>query len=166
MKITLTPITQEGKRAFSQLINLYNFNYDFTNYLNDDIPENGFFYGDADYYLSNEKMQNFFVRVDGKIAGYVIIAEGGDRYLKDDQAYNIDEFFITRKYRRNGVGSFAATMAFEMHKGKWEVCQMQDNIIAQQFWISVINEYTNGYFQKHGTPDDEMIGIVFDNSAH
>ena len=52
MKITLTPITQEGKRAFSQLINLYNFNYDFTNYLNDDIPENGFFYGDADYYLS------------------------------------------------------------------------------------------------------------------
>ena len=111
-------------------------------------------------------MQNFFIRVDGKIAGYVIIAEGGDRYLSDDHAHNIDEFFITRKYRRSGIGRIAAIMAFEMYKGKWEVCQMQDNIIAQQFWLSVINRYTNGCYQKHGTLDDEMVGIVFDNSKH
>ena len=164
MDIQLDRITQSGKRAFSQLINLYNFNYDFTNYLNDDIPEDGFFYGDADYYLSNEKMQSFFIRVDGKIAGYLVIADGGDRYLKDDQAHNIDEFFITRKYRRKGIGRVVATMAFDMYKGNWEVCQMQDNISAQQFWLSVIDQYTNGNYEKCGSIEDEMVGFIFNNS--
>ena len=60
MDIQLDRITQSGKRAFSQLINLYNFNYDFTNYLNDDIPEDGFFYGDADYYLSKREDAKLF----------------------------------------------------------------------------------------------------------
>ena len=165
MNITLTPITQEGKRAFSQLINLYNFNYDFSNYLNDNIPENGFFFGDADYYMNNEKMQNFFIRVDGRIAGYVIVAKGGDKYLDDPLAHNIDEFFVTRKYRRKGVGTIAATMAFEMYKGWWEVCQMQDNISAQRFWASVIDKYTDGKWQMCGTEDDELVGIIFNNNV-
>ena len=163
MNIQLDPISSKGKRAFAQLINLYNFNYDFTAYLNDDIPENGFFYGDADYYMNNEKTHNFFIRVDGNIAGYVIIADGGCRYLEDEAIHNIDEFFVTRKYRRKGVGRIAATMAFEMYKGKWEVCQMQDNDSAQQFWLSVISEYTNNKFQKCGTANDEMVGFIFDN---
>ena len=165
MDIQLDRITQSGKRAFSQLINLYNFNYDFTNYLSDDIPEDGFFYGDADYYLSNEKMQNYFIRVDGKIAGYLVIAEEGNRYLQDDRSHNIDEFFITRKYRRKGIGRTAATIAFDMYKGNCEVCQMQDNIPAQQFWLSVIDQYTNGNYEKCGSTDDEMVGLIFNNST-
>ena len=164
MNIQLDPITSNGKRAFAQLINLYNFDYDFTNYLNDEIPENGFFYGDADYYMNEVKARNFFIRVDGKIAGYAIIMDGGCCYLEDENAHNIDEFFVTRKFRRQGVGKTAALMAFEMFKGKWEVCQMQDNIRAQKFWMAVISEYTNGDFQQVGTPNDEMVGFILNNA--
>lgn len=85
-----------------------------TNYLNDDIPEYGFFTDAADYYMENEKEHSFFVRVDGKIAGYVVIVDGGYRCLEDENAHNIDEFFITRKYRRMGVGTSAALTAFKM----------------------------------------------------
>lgn len=165
MNVQLDPITLKGKRAFAQLINLYNFNYDFTNYLNDEIPEDGFFCGDADYFMNDARSHNFFIRVDGKIAGYVIISDGGCRYLEDETAHNIDEFFVTRKYRRKGIGRIAATTAFDLYKGKWEVCQMQDNVSAQQFWLSVISEYTNNDFQRCGSPDDEMVGFIFDNSA-
>ena len=164
MDIRLDPITMEGKRAFSQLINLYNFNYDLTNYLNDDIPEDGFYYGDADYYMSASAAHNFFIRADGKIAGYLVIMDGGCKCIDDPDAHNIDEFFVTRKYRRCGVGRRAAELAFDMHRGKWEVCQMQDNISAQLFWLSVISEYTAGCFEKHELPDDEMVGFTFDNS--
>ena len=163
MDIQLTPVTKAGKRAFSQLINLYNFNYDFTNYLNDDIPEDGFFFGDADYYLDNDKVQNFFIRADGKIAGYVIIAEGGDRYLDNPNAHSIEEFFVTRKYRRKGVGTIAAVMSFEMYDGMWEVCKMKDNIVAQKFWITVIDKYTNGQSHICETEYDELIGLIFNN---
>lgn len=164
MNISLDPITSKGKRAFAQLLNLYNFNYDFTDYLSDDIPEDGFFYGDADYYMNQEKAHNYFIRVDGKIAGYVIIADGGYRYLDDETAHNIDEFFVTRKYRNRGVGRTAALKAFAMHKGKWEVCQMQHNISAQKFWCSVISKYTNNKFTRVGTTSDEMVGLIFDNT--
>lgn len=84
--------------------------------------------------------------------------------MEDETAHNIDEFFVTRKYRRQGVGKAVALMTFEMFKGKWEVCQMQDNIRAQKFWMAVISEYTNGDFQQVGTPNDEMIGFILNNA--
>ena len=164
MDIQLDPITQKGKRAFSQLINLYNFNYDFTNYLDDEIPEEGFYYADADYYMTEPSARSFFIRADGRIAGYVVIMTGGCKCLDESDAHNIDEFFVTRKFRLKGVGKRAARIAFDMHRGKWEVCQMQDNIPAQLFWQSVISEYTDGHFEKHGTPDEEMVGFTFDSS--
>ena len=163
MNIQIERVTLERKRAFTQLINLYQFNHDFTEYINDDIPENGHFYGDSDYYLTNDKAHNFFIRVDGKLAGFVIIVDGGCLYLDDANAHNIDLFFVTKKYRRNGVGRFAAKTAFDMFKGKWEVCQMQTNIVAQKFWKSVISEYTKNNYQECGTENDEMVGFIFDN---
>ena len=86
MNIQLDPILPHRKRAFEQLINLYNFNHDFTDYLSNEIPEDVFFYGDADYFMGNGNAHNFFICLDGKIAGYVIIDDGGCRYSQDDAA--------------------------------------------------------------------------------
>lgn len=165
MDIRLDPVTPERKRAFAQLINLYNFNYDFTNYLNDDIPEEGFFWGDADYYMSNEKAQNFFIRVDGKIAGYAVIMTGDCHYLEDAAAHSIDEFFVTRKYRRMGVGTTAALQAFRMFPGRWEVCHLDDSVRAQAFWNAVIGAYTDGNYRTCAKENDDLVGIIFDNSS-
>ena len=162
MNIQIEPILIEQKSVFIQLINLYN--YDFTEFTNEDINEHGYF--DYTHYYTKDLWTDksrhpFFIRVDGKLAGFVIVKDGGYQYLDDKNAHNIHEFFVMKKYRRNGVGSFAAKTVFDMFGGKWEVCQMQNNTPARKFWKSVISEYTNNDYQHCGTESDEMVGFIF-----
>ena len=162
VEIRIEPVLPEQKSVFIQLLNLYN--YDFTEYENSDINESGYF---NDYYsddlFTDDTRKHFFIRADGKLAGFMIIRNGGYRYLEDKNAHTVDEFFVMKKYRRNGVGSFAAKTAFDMFRGIWEVCQMQNNIPARKFWKSVIADYTQNNYQKCGTENDDMVGFIFDN---
>jgi len=162
MNIQIEPVMPEQKDIFAQLMNLYD--YDFTEYTNADIKESGYYYENVDGFLLNDKLRCYFIRVDGILAGFVIIGDGGYMYLEDESAHNIDEFFVMRKYRRSGVGRFAAESAFNMHKGKWEVCQMPNNTPARKFWKTVIAGYTRNNYQEVGTENDNMVGFIFDNS--
>jgi len=162
MNIQIEPILLEHSHTFTQLLNLYN--YDFTEYTNNDINENGYFHGDSISILTNNKLHSFFVRVNEKLAGFVIVGKGGYRYLNDESAHNINQFFVMKKYRKNGVGKFMAEAALNMFKGKWEVCQMQNNIPARNFWKSVIAEYTKSNYQECGTENDKMVGFIFSNA--
>ena len=165
MNIQIEPILIEQKSVFTQLMNLYL--YDFTEYTNDDIDNNGCFF---DFSRADgiwiAKLHPFFIRVDDKIAGFVLIANSGRQYLNAENAHSIWEFFVMKKYRRNGVGRFAARTAFDMFKGKWEVCQMQNNFPARKFWESLISEYTKNDYQECGTENDSMVGFIFDNQDY
>ena len=164
MNIQIEPILIEQKSVFIQLMNLYL--YDFTEYTNDDIDNHGYFfdYSRADGLWIDTKLHPFFIRVDDKLAGFMIIANSGRKYINDENAQTILEFFVMKKYRRNGVGRFAARTAFDMFKGKWEVCQMQNNFPARKFWKSIISEYTKNDYQECGTENDSLVGFIFDNS--
>ena len=168
MNIQIEPILIEQKSVLIQLLNLYC--YDFTEYTNEDINEYGYYVDDdIKYYTENlginPKMHPFFILFDGKLAGFVIAGVGSYLlYLDDENAYVIENFFIMKKYRRNGIGSFVAKAIFDMFKGKWEVCQKQNNLPARKFWKSVISEYTGNNYQECGTENDEMVGFIFDNS--
>ena len=165
MNIQIKPILPEQKSVFIQLMNLYD--YDFTEFTDNDISENGYFYYThyyADKLWTDNIRHPFFILVDEKLAGFVIVKDGGYQYLDDKNAHNIDEFFVMKKYRRNGVGTVAAKTAFDMFRGTWEVCQMQNNLPARKFWKSVISEYTKNDYQECGTETDDMVGFIFANS--
>ena len=168
MNIQIEPIPHEQKSIFIQLLNLYC--YDFTEFTNNDINEHGYFYNPyldhlwTDELWSNNTLHPYFIRVDENLSGFVIIKDGGYLYLDDKNAHNIDEFFVMKKYRRNGIGRFAAETAFDLFKGKWEVCQLQNNLPARKFWEMVISNFTKNNYQKCGTENDEMVGFIFDNS--
>ena len=162
MNIKIAPILPEERPAFVQLFNLYE--YDFTEFTDNYISDDGYYEytkSFAENLWADSKMHPFFIRVDGKLAGFVIVADGGYQYLEDKGAHNIDEFFVMKKYRRNGVGSFAAKAAFDMFKGTWEVCQMTNNTPARKFWKSVISEYAGNGYRECGTENDSMVGFIF-----
>ncbi|MCL1859565.1 MAG: GNAT family N-acetyltransferase [Oscillospiraceae bacterium] len=160
MEIKIEPILIEQKSVFIQLMNLYN--YDFTEFENEDINEYGYFnYSYTDYLWTDSNRHPFFIRVDGKLAGFVLVKENSGHYVN---AHTINEFFIMKKYRRKGVGSFAAKATFDMFRGKWEVCQLPNNFPARKFWKSIISEYTEDDFQECGTENDEWVGFIFDNT--
>ena len=159
--IRIEPILLEQKSVFVQLMNLYN--YDFTEYEDTDVNDYGYFnYPYTDHLWTEENRHAFFIRVDGKLAGFIIVKTNSGHFTT---ANTINEFFVMKKYRRKGVGSFAAKAAFDMFKGKWEVCQMPNNIPARKFWKSVIIDYTGNKYQECGDDTGEWVGFTFDNSC-
>ncbi len=162
MDTRIEPMLLEHKPVFVQMMNLYN--YDFTEYEDVDINEHGYYdYSHTDAWWNEDNRHPFFIRTNNKLAGFVLV-DNHCRYI-DKEAHSINEFFVMKKYRRMGIGSFAARAVFDLFRGKWEVRQLPNNIRAQKFWKAVIATYTQDTYQEIGSPDEEWVGFLFDNSV-
>ena len=143
------------------MIELYN--YDFSEFSNDDLNEYGYYgYPYIDKYWTEEGRYPFFIRVDGKLAGLVLVRSCCE-YNNLERPHNIAEFFVMKKYRHKGVGKLAAIKVFDKYKGSWEISQWDNNIPAQKFWEKVISEYTNGEYDKFYSVKNEIVGFTFYN---
>ena len=70
------------------------------------------------------------------------------------------EFFVMRKYRRQGVGRTAACAVFDRFTGAWEIRQRQDNLDATAFWRRTIAGYTGGQYREVQWNDGTWTGPV------
>lgn len=84
----------------------------------------------------------FLVRVNDRMAGFCLVRQTGA------SSYDIGQFFILRRYARQGVGRYVAHRVFDMFPGDWEVAEMEGNTPAQAFWRSIIGDYTDGDYQE------------------
>ena len=164
MNIELVKVDKTEKSVLRQLLELYN--YDFSEYDQADVDTHGWYgYGYLDHYWMEPTRHPFFIKVDGKLAGFVLV-NAYCYYLKDTDAQSIAEFFVMRKYRRLGVGKTVAREVFEKFPGKWEVLQHGANAPSIQFWETVVGEYTDGNFEKYPAQTEDWAGqaLIFDNS--
>jgi len=110
---------------------------------------------DDDYWEDNKKFAAYFIKVDGNLAGFAMIADGAyEDEGKND--YTIDEFFIMYKYRRMGIGKKATFEVLDKHRGSWQFTYHPNNVTSVNFWERVINEYTGGKYEiikSHPHPD-------------
>jgi predicted acetyltransferase len=121
--------------------------HDFSEFQGWDLNEHGlFYYPYLDQYWVEEGRHPFIIRVNGKLAGFVLV----NRHTCTQGAeHSIAEFFVLRKYRRRGVGRMAAHLVFDAFPGGWEVGQTRENVAAQSFWRAVIGEYTGGRYHEY-----------------
>ncbi|TLS38211.1 GNAT family N-acetyltransferase [Pseudalkalibacillus caeni] len=151
MNIIIEKALRKDKSVLKQLMEFYL--YDFSEFINIDVNEHGYYgYTYIDHYWTDENRWPFFIKVDGNFAGFVLV-------LQDKEEYYISEFFVMKRYRRNGVGKLAAFEAFKQFKGKWIVTQILSNKPAQHFWRSAISEFTGGDFVE--TTDENVVKQVF-----
>jgi predicted acetyltransferase len=118
--------------------------------------------GNADrieHFWTDERRQRYLVRVDGKLSGFVLTRVG--TYFSGDNAQEISEFFILRKYRRQGVGQSVATRLFDGFGGTWEVAVMKTNTPAQHFWRRVIADYTGCRYEGFSAPYGSTDFVIF-----
>lgn len=145
MDFQLIQVSKEYKDILANLMQFYI--YDFSEFVKCDVEEDGLFgpYPLEDYWKEENHRFAYVIKQDEKYAGFVLV-----RYIESaERAYfSIAEFFIMKKYRREGLGREAAKRIFNLHKGQWEVFQIQTNNPAQAFWHKVINEYTDGQFKE------------------
>jgi len=116
-------------------------------------------------YWRDDARWPFIVKVDGELAGFVLVNTVG-AFAETD--YNIAEFFIHRKKRRQGVGEAVARNIFERFEGQWEVARMPRNTPAIGFWDRVVADYSDGNFtntrHEFGEPNPHtMLILRFDN---
>lgn len=111
-----------------------------------EVPPNGLFEcKDLSSYCEKPDRHAFLVKVDGELAGFVLINKVGSSSEVD---WNMGEFFILSKFQGKGVGRFVAEQIFGQFPGIWETMQIPENRAAIAFWEKVVSRYTKGQFAK------------------
>lgn len=148
MKIELELIDISDKSILSQMLQDYQLEISGDN-------SGGYKY--LDLYWEKENRHPFFIKVDGELAGFALV---NGHTIVSKGATNFAEFYILKKYRKNGIGKIAAKMVFAMFPGEWEVRQIVENPIAHVFWNKVISEYSNGKFQEIKMNNEDWNGWI------
>jgi predicted acetyltransferase len=127
--VEVVPARLEDKGVVRQLVELYL--HDFSEFDDRDVTDHGLFgYRYLDHYWTEPDRHPFLFRVDGHWAGFA--------FVRTADASSIAEFFVLRKYRRDGVGTAAARAIFQRFPGPWTVEQIANNADARTFWHHAI----------------------------
>ena len=160
MKIDIMPAAIEDRPVLANLLELYR--HDISEFDGREIGEHGLFgYRYLDHYWTEPGRHPFLVRVDGHLAGFVLVS---NRVLSDVPTAHVSEFFVMRKYRRMGVGEVIARDVFRRFPERWRVSQSPGNIPAQRFWRAVIGRFTRGAYTE-GHDEVGRTTLEFDSSA-
>jgi predicted acetyltransferase len=166
MRVELVPVSSSEEPTLSRLMQLYA--YDFSEFADMEIGEDALFrVGETvSRCWSDPRRHAFFCRVDGLLAGFVILDERS-RLTGDPEVMDVAELFVLRKHRRKGVGYACAAIAFALFSRKWEVRQQARNHAASLFWRKTIQRYTGGLFAETQIDDERWKGPVqaFDGRA-
>jgi predicted acetyltransferase len=155
MEIEVSPVEKKDKEILKKMIEVYE-----KEMLGEDAGEYKYF----DCYWEDKNRWPFFIRANHEIIGFVLVNQ---HCLTENTIKNLGEFFIEKKYRKQGFGLKAAGIVFDMFKEKWEVREINENPAARDFWLKVINEYTKGKYKDTFTNNEEWHGWIqtFDNST-
>jgi predicted acetyltransferase len=142
----ITPAAAEERARLLALFELYV--YDLSEVLPLDVGDDGRFRPlPLDAYWSDPRCHPFLLRAGGKLAGFALVQERS-RLTGDESVRDMAEFFVVRRYRKQGIGERAAAWLFDRFPGSWEVRQKRENQAATAFWRRAIWRYTGGRFEE------------------
>lgn len=141
MQVDVLKASIEQKPVLANLLELYA--YDFTEFCDFDIGDNGFYgYEQLPLYWTEPTRFPYLIYVDRKIAGFILVQKGSP--ISDNtMIWDVAEFFVMKKYKRHGVGTVAALNIWQQFKGAWQVRVLADNHIACSFWLQAIKKFTS-----------------------
>jgi predicted acetyltransferase len=129
MQFEVVEATPHERPVLRRLMELYC--YDFSQFTGADVNAHGEYeYRWVDHYFTEPDRVPFLITVDGNWAGFALVRTG--------EVIDMAEFFVMRKYRRTGVGSFAARELFARFEGVWTVREIHANTGATTFWRGAI----------------------------
>ena len=156
--ITLDPADAAERPVLENLFQLYAYDWSELGWL--DVGPNGRFADPSlSAYWQDDDRHPFLIRVDGRLAGFALVA-ARSRLTDTAGVFDMAEFFVMRKYRRQGVGFAAASAAFDRFTGRWEIRQRDENVAATAFWRQVIARYTDGKYREARCDDATWVGPV------
>jgi predicted acetyltransferase len=137
--IEIIPAAEEQESIVANLLELYA--HDFSEFHHLELGADGRFgHRQLALYWSNPDRSPFLVRVNGELAGLVLVKRS--EVSGDETVWDMAEFFVVRGYRRRGIGTQIAHEVWRRFPGIWEVRVMESNRSARLFWERAIQAFT------------------------
>ncbi|MFO7943598.1 MAG: GNAT family N-acetyltransferase [Anaerolineales bacterium] len=157
--VKIVPAERDQRKIMERLFQLYL--YDFSQFVDLEIDKRGCFeYPSLDLYWQEPDRFPYFIEVEGKLAGFVLIKKKVEN-VDDHQIFDVAEFFVLRSYRRQEVGTRSAHMIWDRFPGRWVVRVMKANKPAVQFWEQAVEKYTGGDFRQQQFTKDDYSWLSF-----
>ncbi|KPG95484.1 GCN5 family acetyltransferase [Pseudomonas sp. RIT-PI-q] len=126
--------------------------YDFSEWLPLKLGGRGFFNVQPQLdYWRNPATRPFLINVDGELAGFVTL---DNQTLLPGAEHNIGYFFVSRRFRGQGVAKFVVSTLLSQFPGQWQIFHIDANLPARRFWARVMPELAQGEFTRHQLPVD------------
>lgn len=146
MNFELVQVREDEKEILRNLLEKYL--YEFSQWELTDVNPLGLYgYRYLDHYWTEKNRWAFFLKADGKLAGFVMVNDYPEAGTKEPCDYCLSECFVMHKYRRCGLGKWATFQLFDRFKGNWQLKRHPKNLPSVHFWDQVVSEYTGGIFR-------------------
>lgn len=148
MEIVTEAVKYEEKEILQNLLEKY---YEFSQYFEMELNDLGLYgYRYFDEYWYDEHRFPFFIKVDGKLAGFVLINNIPEGEVETD--FTMAEFFVIYKYRNMGVAQTAVKQLFARFHGTWQLMYNPKNVISQKFWTKLVQAEDNNFRLNKQSP--------------
>jgi predicted acetyltransferase len=141
--------------ALQQMLELYQYE------LSDIWPQDTDAQARYGYDLERHRLGKYFhahVALAGsQYAGFALVSPAR---VTRSQGCWMEQFFVLKRFRRQGVGFALARYVLDHHPGEWEVGQMTANTAAQAFWRQTISALFAGAFVEIEVKEGAWQGVV------
>ena len=121
--------------------------------------EGRFSYPGLDAYWSEADREALLHRVNGDLAGFVLLNRRSASGEPVDRA--IAEFFVLRKYRRAGIGLHVAHRVLRDRPGRWEIPVAAYNAPALAFWSRTVGSLGAAELEERAGDGERWSGPIF-----
>ena len=157
MNVTLQKVLEKDKIILRNLYSLYL--HDLSTYTSTlDIGEDGFFeYEEIEMFWKIEGMSPYFIHLDEKIVGFILLLERP--FLSKERDCGVNDIFILNKYKGKGIGRLALKKLFQEKQGKYFVVELAANTPAVSFLKKILHEFQLEYEERMEVIDGEKCYI-------
>lgn len=155
MHLQCRPARASDFAALAQMLELYQ--YELSDIWHQNLDAQGRYGYDLARHQQAERFFAHVALVDERFAGFALVAPA--RVTRAVGCW-MEQFFVLKQYRRQGLGARLAEQVIGSHPGPWEIGQMTLNRPAQAFWRGLIGRLTAGHFVETEVTQGGWLGVV------
>lgn len=154
MKVTLIKIDYKSRTVLENLFPYYI--YDMSEFMGWEPTKEGHYdtYDSSklDVYWDSDDHVPYFIMADDELAGFVLIR----KYPESLSIYDISQYFILRKFKRQGVGKQALKQIVKLYPGQWQIRVLLENTGALKFWLPTVSDVVGEQYQLEEDIDVDL----------
>ncbi|MFM2486437.1 GNAT family N-acetyltransferase [Celerinatantimonas yamalensis] len=144
MSVSLVKIEQDSRYILENLFVYYIYDMsEFMGWSPDQQGQYTFNHESLTPYWQERDHIPYFIHVDNELAGFALIRH----YPANPAVFDIEQFFVLRKFKGNGVGKKALSLVVGKHPGTWQIRVLKENKAALKFWEAALTAIVGAKFE-------------------